>query len=634
MYTRCPECETMFHLTVADLRQAGGRVRCGECTHVFYGMDFLAEEPEDDTGHYAIEAESAETASATEHADAAPDAGEISDKDSSGIYVAMDASDSADVAPDDTHEISDEDGELGLDADLASAIDDFLGSGESAAGASQDESDEIAAFEVSAASEDPEPGVDEIVFISADESTPAADDVDEPDDGEALVYAADDTGRDDDEPEGPEQAEEIIYTTDDSADADDAAGDPDEPDDGGEIFSTAADYYLVEQDDSDGEPGGDDYVVEQESAAADSDDYLVELEDADDELTGNEHSAELADNSDDAEDLDIDDTIWDRIPGVGAVETDLENINLSAAHADDTGAFLSDSDHEPPVPISGAGAAPDKPDESRVLSALVSDDTGDDDQKFAALDDSEEETDDLDPDQTLEFNVPEEQWSKVFDTDANLSAQPDRIVVTEAAYEQTPETQADTAPPWQFNKYSNIDLAAYSGRFGMWLTGCLLMLALLGGQLVHYNRDTLASHPEYGEKVRDAYSRLGQKLYPAWSIDAYEIRGSEAVVGETGPEVMDIRTQIAAVGDYPVELPLLRVVLRDRWSNPVAVRNFTPAEYAAAEDLPAEDLLLPNSTITARVSIFDPGSGAQGYELELCIPARYGDPRCSGAAFK
>ena len=45
MFTRCPECETTFRLSAADLRRAQGRVRCGDCETVFNALEFLAEEP-------------------------------------------------------------------------------------------------------------------------------------------------------------------------------------------------------------------------------------------------------------------------------------------------------------------------------------------------------------------------------------------------------------------------------------------------------------------------------------------------------------------------------------------------------------------------------------------------------------
>lgn len=60
MYTQCPACSTYFRITPEQLQAAGGKVRCGECRHVFHAPDFLtdtlpgapAEEPFHDEPDY------------------------------------------------------------------------------------------------------------------------------------------------------------------------------------------------------------------------------------------------------------------------------------------------------------------------------------------------------------------------------------------------------------------------------------------------------------------------------------------------------------------------------------------------------------------------------------------------------
>lgn len=47
LYTRCPACETTFRVTEAALQQAGGKVRCGRCTHIFDAGDSLTDRLED-----------------------------------------------------------------------------------------------------------------------------------------------------------------------------------------------------------------------------------------------------------------------------------------------------------------------------------------------------------------------------------------------------------------------------------------------------------------------------------------------------------------------------------------------------------------------------------------------------------
>ncbi|OGT22156.1 MAG: hypothetical protein A2V90_08195 [Gammaproteobacteria bacterium RBG_16_57_12] len=41
MYTRCPECNTLFNITAKQLAVAQGIVRCGQCLHVFSALEYL-----------------------------------------------------------------------------------------------------------------------------------------------------------------------------------------------------------------------------------------------------------------------------------------------------------------------------------------------------------------------------------------------------------------------------------------------------------------------------------------------------------------------------------------------------------------------------------------------------------------
>ena len=44
MYTECPECQTYFKITPDQLKAAEGKVRCGNCDHVFNALTNLAEQ--------------------------------------------------------------------------------------------------------------------------------------------------------------------------------------------------------------------------------------------------------------------------------------------------------------------------------------------------------------------------------------------------------------------------------------------------------------------------------------------------------------------------------------------------------------------------------------------------------------
>ena len=53
--TQCPECQTSFRVTEAQLRIAEGSVRCGACLHVFQAEDYLLSPLLDMTERLAIE---------------------------------------------------------------------------------------------------------------------------------------------------------------------------------------------------------------------------------------------------------------------------------------------------------------------------------------------------------------------------------------------------------------------------------------------------------------------------------------------------------------------------------------------------------------------------------------------------
>jgi predicted Zn finger-like uncharacterized protein len=210
----------------------------------------------------------------------------------------------------------------------------------------------------------------------------------------------------------------------------------------------------------------------------------------------------------------------------------------------------------------------------------------------------------------------------------------DADLQTEDWGENEDQASPDGPPTWN-SEYANADVVtAKTSRGWLWLSILVIMIIGFPLQLIHHNRDSLATHPSWGDTVRNAYARIDTELYPLWPLESYEIRGHQAVAGESGQDVLDIRTEIAAIGDTAVGLPHLRVILHDRWSNPLAARNFSPQEYAAAADLPADGLIQPNQKISTQVSIVDPGTGAQGYELEICLPQRNSGLICTDQPFK
>lgn len=165
---------------------------------------------------------------------------------------------------------------------------------------------------------------------------------------------------------------------------------------------------------------------------------------------------------------------------------------------------------------------------------------------------------------------------------------------------------------------------------GRWLAASVVAAIALGAQFVHYSRDALAADPSWGAVTRAAYARIGVPLNPGWPLEAYEIRGAKAIAGNTSRGALDVVAEIAVTGDRPVGAPLVRIVLRDRWSNAVASGVFDAATYLT-EAPPATGVYPPGSLIPVAISLADPGSAAQGYELDVCLPNRHIGLQCRAA---
>lgn len=195
-----------------------------------------------------------------------------------------------------------------------------------------------------------------------------------------------------------------------------------------------------------------------------------------------------------------------------------------------------------------------------------------------------------------------------------------------AGGEKRPETILVWEPPPQFSTAA----ARPPRHTGRWFFASLVAALMLAAQVAHYNRDTLAADPSYGGLVRLAYQSMDQVLYPQWPLDAFEIRDAKAIAENSRPGALDMHAEIAVTGRQPVGLPLVRVVLRDRWANILASGTFQPEQYLA-EDPPASGLYAPGTLIPVSIVLKDPGTTAQGYELDVCVPNRRLGLQCRAA---
>ena len=164
-------------------------------------------------------------------------------------------------------------------------------------------------------------------------------------------------------------------------------------------------------------------------------------------------------------------------------------------------------------------------------------------------------------------------------------------------------------------------------RRGLWITGSVLLALLLAGQAVHQFREALVAQAWAAQPLTALYRAFGVTLEPHWDLQAYDVRqlGADAVPGES-PHIA-VRASIHNRAKRSQPLPLLRVMLQDRFGNQIATREVAPLEYLRGT--PAQPLAA-DQRVDADLLLPDPGQTAVGFEIDACLRNAGGVLRCAG----
>jgi hypothetical protein len=227
--------------------------------------------------------------------------------------------------------------------------------------------------------------------------------------------------------------------------------------------------------------------------------------------------------------------------------------------------------------------------------------------------------------------LPDVSWDEVAagDTRAPAPLPPDFVPELPQAgrgdaQDAGPALTARRAPPVADQPFIWVPPApppAESGNHWCYTAGSVLAVLLLVVQLLHLQRDELATNPSLTEPLRRTYAALGLPLWPAWDLRSYELRASEAVADRSSPGALDIVGRIAVVGNDRVGLPLVRVTLRDRFGEPLGSRVFQPAQYLG-RNAQLREPVSPGTLIPVEISLRDPGREAQGFDVDICLMSR------------
>jgi len=240
----------------------------------------------------------------------------------------------------------------------------------------------------------------------------------------------------------------------------------------------------------------------------------------------------------------------------------------------------------------------------------------------AAAEELEEEAADYEQEELEEF---EEQA----DAADIVVASPSKANRSYAPERRSPVQSLSARQATQFEDTDQFELTKRPLRipslpFWNYLAAPLLLLFLF--QVLNHYRAPLARHPRFGGMVSGVYRVLGVDLIPDWNLRAYELKSYRVASNPTTPGTLRVRATVRNGALFPQPYPLLKLILLDRFTDPVRAREFEPAEYL--DKPPAANVLLgARSEFTANFTIVDPGPDAPGFRFDICLRGNNG-PVC------
>jgi predicted Zn finger-like uncharacterized protein len=157
--------------------------------------------------------------------------------------------------------------------------------------------------------------------------------------------------------------------------------------------------------------------------------------------------------------------------------------------------------------------------------------------------------------------------------------------------------------------------------------GSVLALLVLAAQIVHHYRVELADYAGLRGPLTTIYAALGVPLEPHWDVSAYEVHQLGAFAGAQTPGELTVRASVKNTAPRVQPLPLLRIIVQDRFGNRIAARDVTPSAYLPRAA--STGSLGAGQRIDAEIAFVDPGPNAVGFEVDACLEQSAGRIRCA-----
>ena len=164
-----------------------------------------------------------------------------------------------------------------------------------------------------------------------------------------------------------------------------------------------------------------------------------------------------------------------------------------------------------------------------------------------------------------------------------------------------------------------------------WTIGSIALALLLGIQAIHHNRNALAARDNLRGPLQSLYGLFGAQLQPQWNPGAFDVRRrGEMIADSDGAMTLRATVQNTAANSQP--LPLLRVVLLDRFGARIGARDLLPGEYLPQGVASNLSYLAAGQRVDAEVALADPGPAATGFELDACLRLASNQLQCASHA--
>lgn len=660
MFTECPQCKTAFRLTAKVLRQAQGRVRCGGCGSTFNAIDHLSEEtPADPLSHtQSARAFDQQSRALLDSLDELAGRENVRIEDTGVEWRVLDV-DGASNADD-----TDDGGELaGGDATGRDDADDHAATGtinwtfedidEAEAPLADDAPADIVgdADDTISASLDAEPdtgaeaAADVPVLDSADtggqtafdlpeaelrfdDHTPLPDEYYKPSENPDFRASVDDTPP----PAAESQDAEAVAPPESAGIA--AAPAETEPTDDGDWEDLLAEVDLDDEAEISRDPSAATDDVDSEPAVSADSFELLENDPALDEQIATvaaEDAAAALEHDPAAEDIDAIEAQaeGDSVAAQLAPE-ESEALTEPADDAETAATFAADEEFE-----IGSDAESSEPADEDELARSVEMEIDQELMRAAAETGALTLAAAAEEPETESVAAPEETAATpARDDEEEDPALVESIVmegdtVTDLLLEAEHTTLAgDSVNTADDASDPSIQPAR---RYSMLAVAAVLVIAL-AAQLVHANRETLATHPGFAGSLSSLYGLAGNPLTPRWDVGGWQFESTNGST-DAADQRLTIFSRISNRSDDPLPYPLVHLALTDRFEEVVGSRILTPAEYLAGTGNP-DIPVAPGAGFTAVIAIDAPSPDATGFKLNVCYRQSPQQLRCAIEDFR